>query len=125
MALRGRSAMTLIEVLLAVAIAGSALVVLVTGSARCIAVFNRSRDYQKAQWYLGLGELEHPLFITNDVMGLAVSGIEYPDAYYFSREIEEDEDKDDLFLVRTRVRWMRGSYEFQEEVNRYVLQSKK
>lgn len=121
----GSSGMTLIEVLLAVAIAGAALVILVTGSARCISVFKRSRDYQEAQWYLCLGELEHPLFMTNDVKGLEVSGVEYGDGYVFSRIIEDDENEDELFVVRTSVTWDRGSKKFTEEVARYVLQAKK
>ena len=117
-----RQGMTLIEVLLAVAIAGTALVILSTGAARCVAVFHRSRDYQEAQWYLGMGELEFPLFMTNDVKSLVVPDTEYGEGYYFSRDIEDDEDEDDLFVVKTRVRWTRGSREFTEEVARYVLQ---
>lgn len=120
-----RDGMTLIEVLLAVAIAGSALVILATGSSRCISVFKRSMDYQEAQWYLGLGELEYPLFYTNDVKGLEVEDTEYGDGFIFSRVVEDDEDEDELFVVRSAVRWTRGSSEFKEEVARYVLQAKK
>jgi prepilin-type N-terminal cleavage/methylation domain-containing protein len=117
------SGMTLIEVLLAVAIAGTALVILTTGAARCVAVFHRARDYQEAQWYLGLGELENPLFMTNDIKGLEVSETEYGDGYYFSRVVEDDEDEDELFLVKTTVRWERGPRVFREEIARYVLQA--
>lgn len=120
-----RTGMTLIEVLLAVAIAGTALVILTTGAARCVAVFHRARDYQEAQWYLGLGEWEHPLFMTNNLKGLEVSETEYGEGYYFSREVEDDEDEDDLFLIKTIVRWERGPREFREEVARYVLQAEK
>lgn len=116
-----RKGMTLIEVLLAVAIAGTALVVLATGSARCVAVFRRSRDYQRAQWCLGLGELEHPLLATNDLSTWEQEDIEYAEGFFFSREVEEDDDEDDLFLVRTTVKWTRGPREFKEEVTRYVF----
>ena len=122
---RNSPGMTLIEVLLAVAIAGSALVVLSTGAARCVAVFHRSRDYQEAQWYLGFGELEHPLFMTNDVMTLAVDEVEYGDGFFFSREVEDDEDEDGLYVVKSKVHWERGTRNFSEEVARYVLQAEK
>ncbi len=119
------SGMTLIEVLLAVAIAGTALVVITTGVARCVAVFKQASDYQEAQWYLGLGELDYPLFMTNDVKTLEVSDVEYGDGYVFSRIVEDDENEDELFVVRTSVKWEHGSKKFTEEVARYVLQAKK
>ncbi len=118
---RRRDGMTLIEVLLAVAIAGTALVILATGSARCVAVFHRSRDYQQAQWCLGLGEWEYPLLATNDLSTWEQDGIEYAEGFFFSRVVEDDEDEDDLFLVRTTVKWQRGPREFKEEVARYVF----
>ena len=116
-----RLGMTLIEVLLAVAIAGTALVVLATGSARCIAVFHRSRDYQQAQWCLGMGELEHPLLATNDMSTWEVDREQYSEGFYFSRDVQDDDDEDQLYLIKTWVEWERGPQKFKEEWVRYVF----
>ena len=119
---RRRSGLTLIEVLVAVAIVGTGFVVLLTGAARCLAVMKLARHYQTAQWVLGRGEAEFPLTATDDVEELEVSGEEYENGFTFSREIEEDEDEDELFVVRTRVTWTDSGHERYEETVRYILQ---
>ena len=100
---------TLVEVLLATAIAAASLAALLTAASRCVAVTKRAQDYQKAQWVLGQGELDYPLFYTNDLKSLEVEDAEYPGEYFFSRIVEDDEDEDRLFVVRTRVAWSSGN----------------
>jgi hypothetical protein len=117
-----RAGLTLIEVLLAVLILGTGVAMMLTGAARCLAVMRNSRMYQRAQWALKMGELEHPLVVTNEVEELEVTGEVYDDDFTFEREVEEEaeEDKDGLFVVRTRVRWSDRGSELKEEVAQYV-----
>jgi len=117
-----RKGLTLIEVLLAVLMLSTGLVVLLTSASRCLAVMKIARDYQTAQWALALGELDYPLSVTNDVKELEVEPFTYPNGLTFSREVEDDEDEDGLFVVRTRVSWPRRGRESQEETVRYVFQ---
>lgn len=115
---------TLVEVLLAVAIAGAALAVLLTASSRCLSVSRKSKDYQNAQWVLGKGELDYPLFLTNDVRRLEVGKTDYEGGFSFSRHVEDDDDKDGLYVVRTKVTWTAAGGEKGEEIVQYVLQLK-
>jgi prepilin-type N-terminal cleavage/methylation domain-containing protein len=122
---RGDEGMTLIEVFIAVVILSVGLVVLLTAASRCLAVMKAAKYYQNAQWTLNKGDLEYPITPTNDVMQLAVSPVEYPGGFTFSREVEEDEDEDELFVVRTKISWFNHSREMTEEIVRYVLQQSK
>lgn len=119
---KSRHGLTLIEVLLAIAILGAAMTVLLTGAARCLAVSKVARQYQRAQWALKMGELEHPLIVTNKIEELEVSGETYDHDFTFSREIEEEAEDDDdgLFVVRTRVVWSDKGADMKEEVVQYV-----
>jgi len=119
---RTRAGLTLIEVLIATAILAAGLTVLLTGASRCLAVMKRSKQYQKAQWTLNLGELENPLILTNDVENMEVSAVDYPGGYTYSRTVDEKdpEDKDGLYVVRSRVTWSSRSRESSEEIVRYV-----
>ena len=112
---------TLIEVLLASSILAFGLAVLLTGASKCLGTMRMAKNFQKAQTVLGLGELEHPLAATNDVKLLEVSPKEY-DGFFFSREVEDDDDEDGLFVVRTKVTWSEARREAAEEVVQYVLQ---
>ena len=121
--------MTLVEVILAVAILSAGLTVLLTGVSRCLAVMKKAKNYQVAQWTLGLGNLEYPLLKTNEVEKLAVDPVEYPNGFTFQRIIEEPDDEEyeeeedfKLFVVRTRVSWSDRGRDSFHEVVRYVLQ---
>ncbi|MFC1462201.1 prepilin-type N-terminal cleavage/methylation domain-containing protein [Verrucomicrobiota bacterium] len=116
------SGMTLIEVLLASVILGTGLMVLLTGASRCLAVVHKAKNYQIAQWTLNMGELDYPVIDTNDVMALAVSAFEYDNGFTFERLIDDDEDEDGLYVVRTVVSWPERGRVAREEVVRYVLQ---
>ncbi len=103
---RAAGGFTLIEVVLAAAIMGVCLAVLMTAAMRCLAILTLAKNYQKAQWALGRGEVEHPLFVTNDLEKLNVAAETYENGVTFERTVEEeDEDEDDLYLVTTRVSW--------------------
>lgn len=114
-----KKGLTLIEVILAVAILGTALTVLLTGAARCLAVMKTAKHYQTAQWALGMGEVEYPLEVEEDIEDLVVEGETYLDKFSFSREVEDDDDEDGLYVVRTRITWARRGGEGYEEVLRY------
>lgn len=118
-----RTGMTLVEVMLAVAILSVGLSALLVAASRCIAVIRSARQYQEAQWVMGLGDLEHPIEITEeteDVMDFEVSDVEYTDGFVYSREIEDDEDEDGLYVVRTRVTWAGRARDLKEEVVGYI-----
>ncbi|MFC1452864.1 prepilin-type N-terminal cleavage/methylation domain-containing protein [Verrucomicrobiota bacterium] len=118
--------LTLIEVLLAVVILSMGLTMLLTAASRCLAVMKIARNYQTAQWVMGMGELDYPLvvdLIEDDIEDLEVEGETYAEDFTFSREVEEkdDEDFDDgLYVVRTRVAWSRRGRNASEEKVRYV-----
>lgn len=117
-----RAGMTLIEVMLAVVILGAGMTVLLTGASRCLAVMRQSKEYQQAQWVMSVGQLEHPFMFAEDIEEQGVSGEDY-DGYTFIREIEEDDDEDELFVVRTRVVWERSGRERMTEITEYVFQA--
>jgi len=109
--LRGRSGMTLIEVLLAVAILGLGLVVMLTAISRCLAVLRVSDDYHKAMWALSMGEAEYPLLLDRDgePEDLEISDSTY-DGITYTRQIEDpDAEAPDaalrLLVVRTTLTW--------------------
>lgn len=124
----GRAGLTLVEVMLAVAILSVGLTALLTAASRCIAVMKQAKNYQNAQWTLGLGEVDHPIERTNDVTVLEVAPVEYPNGLTFSREVEPlDEDTEEgqvgLYIVRTRVTWSQHGKDSYEEAVSYVLQT--
>jgi prepilin-type N-terminal cleavage/methylation domain-containing protein len=116
---------TLVEVLLATLILSLALVALLTGASRCLAVMKQAKQYQTAQWTLGLGEVDYPMEATNDVKQLAVDDVAYPNGCTYSRIVEDDEDEDGLYVVRIRVTWPGRGNVMKEEVVRYVFEQKK
>lgn len=119
---REKSGMTLIEVTLATTILVVGLTALLTGASRCLSVMKSSKRYQDAVWTLERGMLDYPLFVTNDVKSLEVDGVSY-DEYEFRRIVEDDEDEDKLYLVRTEVSWLAGDRRMVEEVLQYVLET--
>jgi prepilin-type N-terminal cleavage/methylation domain-containing protein len=115
-----RAGLTLVEVILAVVILGVALTVLLTASARCVAVMKVAKNYQTAQWTMDLGDLEHPL-LTNDIEQVEVEPKEYPNGFTYARTFEEDDDEDGLYVVRTKVTWSETRGAMSHEVVRYLL----
>lgn len=103
--------MTLVEVLLAVAILGMALVIMLTAISRCLAVLRVSDNFHKAMWALSMGEAEHPLLLAQDAepQDLEVGRQDY-DGIFFTRTVEDpDQDAPDaeqrLLFVTTTLEW--------------------
>jgi Tfp pilus assembly protein PilV len=114
--------LTLVEVLLATAILGVGLTVLLVGASRCMATIRAARNYQSAQWVLTQGEAVHFVIVSNDVKELDVPGdTDLADGFTFSRTVDEDADEDSLHEVRTRVTWSDRGRELSEEVTGLVL----
>ncbi len=115
--------LTLVEVILAAAILGIGLTVLLTAASRCLAVMKQAKRYQTALWTLNMGEVEYPVVATNELEDLNVDGHEFDNGFTFYREVEEDdgdEEDDGLHIVRTRVTWKGRGTEMAEEVVHYV-----
>lgn len=122
----GRSGMTLVEVLLAATILGLGVATLAGGLANCLAIMRAAREYQEAQWVLGLGELAHIMTTVEKIEELEVPpDTSLADGFTFERTVDEkdvfDEALDDgLYVVRTRVVWGAGGPAQSEELVRYV-----
>lgn len=123
---QGISGFTLIEVLLAAALLGIGMVVLMFGLSQCLSAIRVSARLQEVQWVLGLGELAYPVqdrwgtAMTDPELDLAVPADgSLAEGYQFERLVDPDEDEDGLYVVRTRVHWGAGEGAF-EEVVRYV-----
>jgi hypothetical protein len=117
--------MTLVEAVLAVAILALSIVVLMTGASRCLAVIRVAERYQTAQWVMGMGECDYPMYETNDVRELVLEpGHEYPGGFTYSRVLDEEpfDEKHSLYLLRIRVSWADRGSETVEEVVRCFYQ---
>lgn len=130
----GREGLTLIEVLIAAAILGVGLTSLLTASSRCLAVMRAAKRYQDAQWVLSVGEAEHPVLMPKDrgddmdpIPLWEVSPETFENGMVYSREVEEpdEEQKDGLYLLRSRVTWSETGNAGYEEVVRYVFVKEK
>jgi prepilin-type N-terminal cleavage/methylation domain-containing protein len=117
-----RAGLTLVEVLLATAILGVGLAVLLVGASRCMATIRAARNYQTAQWVLSQGEAVHFVVVSNDVKELDVpADTDLAEGFTFSRTVEADDDEDGLYEIRTRVTWSDRGRELTEEVAGMVL----
>lgn len=119
---RSRAGLTLIEVLLAVIILSVSLTALLVASSRCIAVMTASRNYQTARWLLQMKQLEHPILYDTleNIEDIEVS-VEIDDnGFSFERIVEDDEDEDDLYLVKSVVSWTRKGYTVKEDYIEYI-----
>ncbi|MBA4387563.1 MAG: hypothetical protein C0404_06250 [Verrucomicrobia bacterium] len=122
----GAGGFTLIEALVALLMLTVGILVLLTGASRCLAVMQAAKNYQTAQWVIGQGEAEYPLAYSNDVKELEVDpAVTYLEHFKFQRSVEEDEDKDGLYVVRTKVSWSEKGSESYEELVRYIYEPKK
>ena len=117
-----RAGLTLIEVLLAVVILGSALVALVEAASRALAVVRQARNYELARRMLGQVEAENPLRLKDEIVaGQENGGFEDgPPGWSWTRTIEDlgegDEQREGLYRMTTRVFWSQGERRGMEEV---------
>ena len=111
---------TLVEAILALAILGIGIFVLIETTARCLAVIRVSRHYQTARAVLDQGELDYPLQGTNAPDNNIVAPVEYPGGFTFSRNLDPVDGEEDIFIVRTRVTWSESGRASFEEVVSYL-----
>lgn len=115
-----QQAFTLIEAILAVAIMSMSAFAFLSLASQCLGVASLSRHYHNAVMVMDRAHLDYPLLMTNDVYDNVVAPVTFDNGYVFTRNVEPDEDEEDLFIVRTRVSWSaRGKKSF-EEVESYI-----
>jgi hypothetical protein len=119
--------MTLIEVLLAVVILGTALGALVEGASRALAVVRQARNYEQARRMLGRVDAENPLRLLDEIVAGQESGSFEggPAGWSWMRTIEdfgqEDEEQEGLFRLTTRVFWSQaGDRRSMEETVQFL-----
>lgn len=114
--------MTLVEVLLAIVILGISLGSLIEAASRALAVVRQARNYELARRMLGRVEAENPLRLLDEIVAGQESGgfEDGPDGWNWTRTIEDfgadDEQKEGLFRLTTRVFWSQGERRGMEEV---------
>jgi prepilin-type N-terminal cleavage/methylation domain-containing protein len=112
--------LTLVEVMLAIVILGIGAGTLMTATARCMAVATKSKHYSRAHRLIMQVGAENPL-TRGDIDDGTESG-SFDDGYSWEREIieSEEEDREGLYTVRTRVSWSARGRESFEEVTSYL-----
>ena len=125
-----RTGMTLVEVLLAIVILGSALAALLGAASQAIGVVKQARNYETARTMLAQVEVEKPLRLEEEITVGEDSGTfkDGPTGWRWSRKIEaaseegeDDEKMGGLYLVTTTVYWGSGSGKTSsEETVRYL-----
>ena len=119
--LGARRGFSLIEVVIATAILGVSLAVLLTAATKCLLILSIATHYQEAQLVRGRAEIEYPMIATNGLDELNVPEITMDNGLTFERVVdEEDEDEDDLYVVTTRVGWTSRGESRVDEVVQYV-----
>ncbi|HKL22341.1 MAG TPA: prepilin-type N-terminal cleavage/methylation domain-containing protein [Tichowtungia sp.] len=114
----GKAGLTLIEVMLAITILSVGAAVLLTATARCMAIATKARHYSTAHRLIQRVNTENPL-TRGELEAGVESGTFDEDGYRWEREIieNENEDREGLYTVRTRVSWsMSGRDAFEESV---------
>lgn len=115
--------LTLIEVLLAIVILGIGSGVLMLATGRCIAVVSKARHYSNAQRLIFQVGAEHPL--TRGDISAGIESGEFDGGYTWEREViePEDENREGLYTIRTRVGWStRGKERFEEVVTWHYIE---
>jgi prepilin-type N-terminal cleavage/methylation domain-containing protein len=115
-----RAGFTLIEALLAVAIMSMSAFAFLSLTSQCLGVASLSRRYHDAVMIMDRGNLDYPLLMTNEVYDNVVAPMSFDGGYVFTRDVVEDEDEEDLFIVRTRVSWSKRGKKSFEEVETYI-----
>ena len=118
--------MTLVEVLLAVVILGIALGSLVEGASRALAVVRQARNYEMARRMMGRVDVEKPLRLMDEIKAGQESGdfTDGPAGWTWTRTLEDlgedDEQREGLFKMTTRVQWSQGERPGMEEVVQFL-----
>jgi len=112
-----KSGLTLIEVMLAVVILGIGAGTLMVATARCMGVAVKAKHYSNAQRLILKVNTEKPLS-RSELEEETDSGT-FDDGYSWEREVleSENEDREGLYTVRTRISWsIRGKNAFEETI---------
>jgi len=118
-----KAGLSLIEVMLAVVILGIGSGTLMLATARCLGVVTKARHYSTAQRLILQVGAENPL--TRRDIELGTESGDFDDGYRWEREIIEPEDefREGLYTVRTRVSWSRrGKERFEETVTWHYIE---
>jgi hypothetical protein len=113
--------MTLIEVMLAVVILGMSLGALVEAASRALAVVRQARNYEMARRMLGRVDAENPLRLLDEIAAGTTSGgfDGGPSGWGWTRTLvdfsADDDQKEGLFQLTTRVTWAQGQGQGMEE----------
>jgi|LSQX01.3.fsa_nt_gb prepilin-type N-terminal cleavage/methylation domain-containing protein len=117
-----RAGMTLIEVIMATAILAVCIFSLMNGIMASVEVFYASAFVHEAENVFNRGEAEYPFIIETDpeedLPVSADSGI--VDGWTFERTVDDYEEEDGLYIVRTRVVKGRGGEGMEQEYVRVV-----
>ncbi|MBN1674510.1 MAG: prepilin-type N-terminal cleavage/methylation domain-containing protein [Kiritimatiellae bacterium] len=122
-----RTGFTLVEVILAIAIASTALLALLVAATKCLRVARVAKNYENARHFLERLEAAHPIGEDDIAQGESSGECEGPpEGYAWTRSVEPvGEERDGLYRVRTRIHWSdRGSNTF-EQVTTYVYLGEK
>ena len=117
--------MTLIEVMLAVVILSTGLIALLTCASRLLAVAGQAKNYETARRLLSQVEVESPLRLKDDIAEGTETGTfsTGEKGWRWERTIrhigEEEEARDGLFLVTTRVAWSHRGKNVSEQTVTY------
>jgi len=118
-----KSGLTLIEVMLSIVILGIGSGALMLATARCLSVVSKARHYSNAQRLVLRVGAENPLS-RGELRDETESG-DFDDGYTWEREVieSEDENREGLYTVRTRVSWStRGKEQFEEIVTWHYIE---
>ena len=111
---------TLIEAILAVAIMSMSAFAFLSLTSQCLGVAALSRNYHDAVMIMDRANIDYPLLMTNEVYDNVVAPVTFDNGYVFTRNVEPDEDEEDLFIVRTKVSWSSRGKKCFEEVESYI-----
>lgn len=122
-----RTGLTLIEVMLALAILGIGLTVLIATASTCLAVVKQSRHYESARHFLALVELDFKNKLLELESGQELEdgsgSVTFPesDLYRGTWEVAtEGEEEDGLKRLTFRVAWSERGANPYEEVTTYL-----
>ena len=127
-----KSGMTLIEVMMALAILGIGLTVLIATASKCLAVVKQSKNYEAARHLLGIVELEHRNQILDDEKVIEGDGEatfkDAPDGFRGTWQVvkvddpsaDDGDEEPKLFEVTYRVSWSERGAKPYEEVVTYL-----
>lgn len=128
--MRGRTGLTLIEVLMALAIMGIGSVGLVSAASRCLAIVRKAKNYENARHLMGVVELklqEHLLEEGDEELRDASFSWTFDSPYrgftgrWELKQIGDGEDESaGLFEMRMRVGWGESGHDAFEEVVTYL-----